>query len=139
MPLFWRTSRIRWKIARGNFTTMGSSTQDHPKRLATFMMIVVALDSINMGTIAITHTVEMDTTIMEEMATSTTMATTTMEATMAMEMEEIIGGTATPISLRGTSARCSASTARSWDTKQMIAQRQRRTMGTPIGASQTLF
>jgi hypothetical protein len=116
---------------------MGSSTQDHPKRLATFMMTVVALDSINMGTIAITHTV--DTTIMEEMATSTTMATTTMEAEMAMEMEEIMGATATPISLRGTSARCSASTARSWDTKQMIAQRQRRTMGTLIGASQTLF
>jgi hypothetical protein len=123
------------EIARGNFTTMGSSTQDHLRRLATFMMTVVALDSINMGTITITHTVEMDTTIMKEMAT---MATTTMEAAMAMEMEAIMGGTATPISLHGTSARCSASTARSWDTVQMIAQRQ-RTTGTPMGASQTHF
>jgi hypothetical protein len=78
---------------------MGSSTQDHLRRLATFMMIVVALDSISMGTITITHTVEMDTTIMEEMATSTTMATTTMEAAMAKIMEAIMEGTATPISL----------------------------------------
>jgi hypothetical protein len=109
---------------------MGSSTQDHLRRLATFMMTVVALDSINMETITITH--------MEEMATSTTVATTTMEAAMAMEMEAIMGGTATPISLQGTSARCSASTARSWDPMQMIAQRQ-RTTGTPMGASQTLF
>jgi hypothetical protein len=63
------------------------------------MMIVVALDSISMGTITITHTVEMDTTIMEEMAISTTMATTTMEAAMAKVMEAIMEGTATPISL----------------------------------------
>jgi hypothetical protein len=103
------------------------------------MMIVVTLNSISMGTITITHTVEMDTTNMEEMATSTTMATTTMEAAMAMEMEAIMGETVTTISLQGTSARCSASTTRSWDTMQMIAQRQRRTVGTPMGASQTLF
>jgi hypothetical protein len=70
---------------------MGSSTQDHLRRLAAFMMIVVALDSISMGTITITHTVEM--------AISTIMVITTMEAAMAMEMEAIMGGTATPISL----------------------------------------
>jgi hypothetical protein len=92
-----------------------------------------------MGTITITNTVEMDTTIMEEMATSTTMATTTMEAAMAMVMEAIMGETVTTISLRGTSARFSASIARSWDTMQMIAWRQRRTARTLMGASQSLF
>jgi hypothetical protein len=78
---------------------MGSSTQDHLRRLTTFMMTVVALDSISMGTITITHMVKMDTIIMEEMTTRTTMATTTMEAAMAMEMEAIMGEIITTTSL----------------------------------------
>jgi hypothetical protein len=78
---------------------MGSSTQDHLRRLTTFTMTVVALDSISMGTITITHMVKMYTIIMEEMATSTTMATTTMEVAMAMEMEAILGEIVTTTSL----------------------------------------
>jgi hypothetical protein len=115
---------------------MASLTQDHPTSLATFMMVVEALDSTSMLTITATLMVEMDTTIMEEMVTMVE-ATSTMVATiMAMAMEETMAGTATTQQGR-TSAKCSVSSARIWDIMPMNAQRQSWTMGTTMGASPT--